>query len=82
MIKVMKKKDCDCFNELKLRMRDVETYEEYDVSITTVWFAFPGLKHSGARLEAFIKRPRAKYGEFQELHSVILKNGKLEMINW
>lgn len=70
--------------EMDLIMYDTETGLRYRVNISTVSFAFPGLKTGGERLEAFIKRDdkRVKYGEFQELTSLVLRNGVLEMVNW
>ena len=69
-------------NKLELYMIDVETGKHYTVTLSTISFAFPGLKTGGERLEAFILEKKHKYGDFQELTSLILKNGKLEMINW
>jgi hypothetical protein len=69
-------------NDMELYMVDTETGKEYTVTLSTISFAFPGLKTGGERLEAFILQKNHKYGDFQELTSLVLRNGRLEMVNW
>ena len=66
----------------ELRMNDVKTGEEWDIDF--IWFAFPGLKTYGYRVEGFHKTGMIDdypEGEHREFGSLILEDGKLKIIN-
>ena len=66
-----------------LAMFDVKTGEEWDIDFTFV--AFPGLEHSGYRVEGFRKigtMDNHLYGEREEFGTLIISDGELKIIQW
>ena len=82
---------CEHFNHmdfksltLEFNINDVDKNkhkDEYKVSIDTTWVMFPS-RAEGRRLEVFYKKKGAKYGKFHEIGTVIINNGKFQIINW
>ena len=67
---------------LNFRTNDIETNEEYVISIDTTFVAFPGLKKMGQRLEVFYKKKGEKYGALHEIGTAIISKGRFKIINW
>jgi hypothetical protein len=80
-IKLGRGNDLD-YTELRFRTNDIVTDEEYEVSLDNTFVAFPGLQKIGQRLEAFFKKKGAKYGDIEELGTLVIKDGKVKIIQW
>ena len=67
-----------------LSLVDVVTGKRYRLDF--VWFAFPGLKSEGYRIEGFWdsgkKEDGYPVGEYVEFGSLILSDGKAKIVNW
>jgi len=66
-----------------LIMHDIQTDNEWDIDFTFV--AFPGLKHSGYRVEGFHKTGTVDgytTGEQKEFGTLIISDGELKIIQW
>jgi len=66
-----------------LNLTDVETGKRY--SLDFIWFAFPGLKNEGYRIEGFHQtgtRDGYPNGEMEEFGSLILENKRAKIVNW
>ena len=68
----------------ELYMKDVKTSKEWNLSFLFV--AFPGLQNSGYRVEGFhqtgITEDGTQEGEFREFGTIIIRDGKLEIVQW
>jgi hypothetical protein len=67
---------------LDFRTRDIDTNDEYEIRIDTVFVAFPGLTKVGQRLEVFYKKKGVKYGKSYEIGTAIISKGVFKIINW
>jgi len=66
-----------------LVMHDVKTSDAWDIDFTFV--AFPGLKHSGYRVEGFHQTDTVDdhpYGEKEEFGTLIISDGELKIVQW
>ena len=67
-----------------LHLSDMESGKRY--SLDFVWFAFPGLKSEGYRIEGFHQTGKAKagysVGEMHEFGSLVLVDSQAKIINW
>lgn len=75
------KNDLD-YTELDFTTHDIVTDEEYEVHLDNTFVAFPGLQKTGQRLEVFFKKKGAKYGDIEEIGTLIIKDGKVKIIQW
>ena len=67
----------------KLYLTDVKTGKQW--SIDFIWFAFPGLKNEGYRVEGFHQTGEfdgIPEGECMEFGSIVLVDGELKVVNW
>jgi len=67
-----------------LLMHDTKTSKEWSIDFTFV--AFPGLKHSGQRVEGFhqigVTEDGYPKGEIEEFGTLIISDGKLKIVQW
>jgi len=66
-----------------LHLTDVETGKRYALDFT--WFAFPGLKNEGYRIEGFHQTGKYKgypEGDIVEFGSLILDDGVGKIVQW
>lgn len=85
------KKACKYFDHLDIKTLSLDFTtndivenkkdDEYEVSIDTTFVMFPG-GAIGQRLEVFYKKKGEKYGQFHEIGTVIVANGRFKIIQW
>ena len=66
-----------------LYLTDVKTGKRY--SLDFIWFAFPGLKSEGYRIEGFHQTGEIDgypEGEMEEFGSLIIENGTAKIVSW
>jgi len=68
-----------------LRLSDVESGRRYCLDF--VWFAFPGLRSEGYRIEGFFQSDEVgeggyRVGEQLEFGSLVLVDGRAKIVDW